>query len=91
MVYANIICGKEVYDIKFPEKEILLNSVEESFNLIKDISAEKWGEERYREQILVTAEGVAVMAEILAICEGYSVKRKTDTHAPYATHRTVGI
>ena len=79
MVYANIVCGKEVYDIKFPEKDILLKSVEESFGLIKDISAEKWEEEKYREQILITAEGLAVMAEIIAICAGYSVERKTDT------------
>ena len=78
-VYANIICEKEVYDINFPEEETLLNSIEESFELIRNISEETWSEEKYREQILVTAEGIAVMAEILAICAGYSVVRKTDT------------
>ena len=47
--------------------------------LIDRYSCQNWKNDEYREEILITAEGVAVVAELMGIVLGFDIERKTDT------------
>jgi len=80
MQYANIVNGKTVFkEIDIPDKDILSATVNNCFDLMQEIEADEWQDDRMKEQLILAAEGVAVMAELLAKCAGYMEKRKTDT------------
>lgn len=79
-VYANICHGK-TYTVEFPTQEALLKAVNECFDIIKDVSGDLWENERYKTQMLIASEGLAVMAELLAKQAGYAIIRKTDTRS----------
>ncbi len=77
--YGNVISNSEVYkDIQIVSEKDVLETLEESFNIIRELKNDEWQDE-YKEQILLSAEGVAVMAELMALYAGYSVVRKTNT------------
>ncbi len=78
--YANIILSNKPYnEIEFASEKDVSDAINESFAIINEIKDEPWQEENYKEQIIVSAEGIAVMAEITALHAGYSLNRKTDT------------
>ena len=54
-------------------------AINESFAIINELKDETWQQENYKEQIILSAEGIAVMAEITAFYAGYSLDEKTDT------------
>ncbi len=77
---ANITEGREVFNnIEYPAEETLKRVVCDSLNLINDVENATWEKENYKEQILLAAEALAVMAEMVCICAGYDIDRKTDT------------
>ncbi len=76
--YANMLCGR-MYDIEFPEEEKIREKVSECFEIISDIEKDVWKNNRYKKQMMLAAEGLAVMAELLANHAGYRIERKTCT------------
>ena len=46
---------------------------------IRKLSAEEWVNDEYRQEMLLAAEGICVIAELLAKAEGKVVNRVTDT------------
>jgi len=76
--YANILCG-HIYDVEYPSAEELSRVVCDSMELIEDINHDIWENKEYKEQIILSAEGVAVMAELIAVYQGHDFERKTDT------------
>ena len=86
--YANILC-EGTYDIEFLEKNLLTKAVRDCFDIIQDVKNDIWTGSRYKYQILLAAEGIAVMAEILAKYAGYEIKRQFNTEEwleKYCTH-----
>lgn len=52
---------------------------EEYLRLARELDGEKWSNDEYRQELLLAAEGVCVMAELWAKLAGESVQRHTDT------------
>ena len=75
--YWNDLKG-QIYDVSFKSEQDLINSVNECFSVIETAENSEWGEARYKNQIILAAEGYAVIAELLAKQAGYSVHRRTD-------------
>ena len=77
--YANVLSDKNVYDVKFPTEQDVCYVLKESAKLIECVRSDTWQTSEYKEQIILAAEGVMVMAEIFALRAGYKMKRITDT------------
>ena len=57
-----------------------LTAVQNAYaELVKKLSCEQWSNDEYRQEMLVAAEGVCVIAELWAKLKGMSVERLTDT------------
>ena len=48
--------------------------------IAKKLSGEQWGNDEYRQELLIAAEGICVMAELSAKLAGYEIECVTDTH-----------
>ena len=79
--YANIICGKKIYDVEFPAMEAIEQAVNAGLDIIASAGCDEWGNEEYKEEIVIAAEGAAVMAELMALHAGYSIERRTNTQS----------
>ena len=44
-----------------------------------DLSGESWGNDEYRQELLLAAEGICVMAEVSAALAGYGLERVSST------------
>lgn len=78
--YVNLINGKELFDeVVYPTEEETKEVIDGSLALIDELSSQEWKDSNYKEQILISAEATAVIAEIFALTLGYAVNRKTDT------------
>lgn len=76
--YACILEGKS-FNIEFPETESLIKVVVDCFSIIADVENDEWEDDRFKNQIIISANGIAVMAELLAEQAGYKIDRKTST------------
>ena len=47
--------------------------------LLKAVEEQRWQQEEYREELLLSIEGIAIMAELFSKFGGYPIARKTDT------------
>ena len=77
-LYSNILCNDN-FDIAFPTKDELDGVITECFEIIDNVKNDNWSNERYKKQLILAAEGMAVMAELLSRHAGYETDRKTDT------------
>ena len=46
-------------------------------NFVQVLSKEQWMHEEYRQEMLIAAEGICVMAELSAKMQGIDIERKT--------------
>lgn len=76
--YGNIL-NEKVYDVEFPDEMELAKAVVECLELIETVRKDDWENDRYKKQIILSAEGLIVVAELLAVQAGYEVNRKSDT------------
>lgn len=77
-LYINLIRNAG-YSVKYPSKEELEGAIGGCFSLIGEINADNWERTEYKEELLLAAEGSAVIGEILAAYAGYGIARRTDT------------
>ena len=47
--------------------------------IVEKLSGEQWGNDEYRKEMMIAAEGICVMAELSAKLAGYDVARETNT------------
>lgn len=64
-----------------PSKEDVLYAQTAVKEILDKLSTETWKNDEYRQEILVAAEGILVMAELFAKFEGYDIERISDTGA----------
>lgn len=76
--YSNQIHENKV-DITYPPQEDVEEAVSISSGVLSKLSAEKWERDNYRCEILISAEGIIVLAELLAKLAGYKIARVSDT------------
>ena len=76
--YSNLICEGRV-EVEFPREETLRETMCGCKALADKLSRESWENEEYRIEMMIAAEGVAVMAELFAQNLGYTIRRWTNT------------
>lgn len=66
-----------------------LQKVQNTYSDLKNkLEREKWDSDEYRQEMLLAAEGICVMAELYAKLEGIAVTRMTDTEEWLKKYRT---
>lgn len=75
-------------DLRLPDKELIARIQKEYLDIAATLSGDVWGSDEYRQEMLLAAEGVCVMAEVSAILAGYTVSRVTDTRDWLNRYRT---
>ena len=77
LCYSNCIYEKK-FDVCYPTKEIILYVKENCLKIIKELENQRWECDEYRQEMLLTAEGILVMAELFAKLAGYKIERESD-------------
>lgn len=89
--YWNIVNEETIYEVEFLPEEELIKVVDDSFEILKSVGKCEWENIRYKNQILLVAEGLAVMAELLAKLAGYKIHRRTDTNKWLKKYKTAWL
>lgn len=75
--------SNSVYDGKLeviiPDEETTKRVQKECLDVLDAVSKQKWGCDEYRQELLISVEGIAIMAELFSKFGGYPIERKTDT------------
>ena len=76
--YSNCIYDKK-FDISYPTVDDVKTTQKECAEIINTLGAQIWIHDEYRQEILLTAEGLMVMAELYAKLAGYQLETYSDT------------
>ena len=77
--YSNLLHKYEVPWSKYPSEEDLRAAASETKTIVEELSQQKWERDEFRLEMLLAAEGTAVIAELMLKHMGFSVERWTDT------------
>lgn len=76
--YSNCIYDKK-FDISYPTVDDVKTTQKRCTEIIDTLSTQIWIHDEYRQEILLTAEGLMVMAELYAKLAGYQLETYSDT------------
>jgi len=76
--YSNLT-HEDKFNIVYPEKHQIEAAVLLCKTVISELTEQKWEKDEYREEMLLAAEGIIVIAELFAKCAGYNIERIADT------------
>ncbi len=76
--YSNLCYGSD-FEYQYPEEEAVKSAVGTCLKVIDGVKSQTWEKEEYRREMLIAAEGIIVMAELLAKLAGYKIERVSDT------------
>ncbi len=76
--YSNSVYNGTL-EVIIPDEQITNRVQKECLEIIDLVSVQKWGQDEYRQELLISLEGIAVMAELFSKFGGYPIERKTDT------------
>lgn len=79
-IYSNYIYDKKL-EVHIPAENILAEMRDACEEFISVLSAERWENDEYRVEMLLAAEGTALLAELTAQAAEYSIARHIDTAA----------
>lgn len=77
----------EKFDISNRKEGALRSARQQCMDICAKLEEQKWERDWFRQEILLAAEGVAVMAELMLILRGYPVERVTNTENWLARYR----
>lgn len=77
--YSNLLFHKPMEEVSIPEREALLNARQVCEELLSELGAQQWQKENYRQEMLLAAEGLEVIAELLYRLKYGDLARYTDT------------
>lgn len=66
-------------DMEFLSEDEVRAVQKEYLRISGDLSGESWGNDEYRQELLLAAEGICVMAEVSAALAGYGLERVSRT------------
>ena len=75
--YSNCIYEKK-YELDYPSNEDVEEAQKECLRIISELSGQTWELEEYRQEILLAAEGVLLMAELFGKLAGYEMEKTAD-------------
>ena len=76
--YSNCIYEKK-FDLPFPTMEDITNTQKTCQEILLTLQDQTWTMDEYRQEILLAAEGLIVMAELYAKFAGYQLETYSDT------------
>lgn len=76
--YSNIAYNSE-FEVEIPSEEAVKNAIEICKTVTCSLQSQKWEKDEYRREILFSAEGIIVMAELFAKFAGYGLDRVSVT------------
>ena len=76
--YSNCIYDKK-FDISYPTVDDVKTTQKRCTEIIDTLITQIWIHDEYRQEILLTAEGLMVMAELYAKLAGYQLETYSDT------------
>ena len=76
-IYSNLLYEKQ-FDIFIEPKEDLINAHKGLTEFIDRLSGEKWTKDEFRQEMLIAAQGLKIMAEIFAKHTGFSFENESD-------------
>ena len=76
--YSNMTVGSE-FQIKLPTLEAIENSIENCQEVIEELKCQRWERDEYRTEIILAAQGIIVVAEMLAKFGKYTHERVSTT------------
>lgn len=76
-IYSNLLYEKQ-FDVFIEPKEDLINTHKGLTEFIDRLSEEKWTKDEFRQEMLIAAEGLKIMAEIFAKHTGFSFENECD-------------
>lgn len=77
-IYSNCIYDKKL-KVDIPAENVLVETQKACEDFMRQLSKEQWENDEYRRELLLAAEGIALMSELTAQAAGYSMPRHTDT------------
>ena len=78
--YSNCIYEKKYQDV-YPALEDVLNTQNVCNDILNTLSNETWKLDEYRQELMIAAEGLVVMAELFAKFAGYEIEKTADVEA----------
>ena len=72
--YSNCINEKK-FDITYPTVDVITNTQHVCDDMLRTLNAETWTLDEYRQELMIAAEGLIVMAELFAKCAGYDIEK----------------
>lgn len=87
------------HNLQYPDKlpiaerteEQLLQARDECRDIRQKLEKQVWEKDYFRQEILLAAEGVQLMAEMMMLLRGYSVTRLTDTESWLGRYRAAWL
>ena len=76
--YSNTHCRGKL-PVPIPEQEVLTQCQKDCRELLGVLKEQIWGVDGYREEMMIAAEGMQVIAETFAQIAGYPIEHFTDT------------
>ena len=73
LCYSNCIYEKQ-FDVTYPSIETILYAQNECQKIMKELEDQLWECDEYRQEMLLAAEGILVMAELFAKIAGYEIE-----------------
>jgi len=78
--YSNLIFEEKLNHADVPDEKTIHAVQKECEAFIGKLQKEKWINQEYRDEMLIAAEGILVIAELIAKSEKYSIERISDTN-----------
>ena len=88
--YSNFLYG-DYHEVKLPDKESLLAAIAQCETVYNELREEVWERDSYRQELLIAAEGLQVIAELLGNMQGFDLERHTDTLSWLTKYRDMWI
>ena len=75
--YSNCIYEKQ-FSVNYPSLEDVVNTQNVCKDILRTLNTETWEWDEYRQELLIVAEGLMVMAELFAKFAGYKIENHAD-------------
>lgn len=86
-MYNNLYYPEKLH-FDAPKEAALRSARNQSLGICEKLELQSWERDAFRQEIMIAAEGVAVMAEMMMKLLDYAVSRRTDTEKWLVKYRT---
>ncbi len=77
--YSKKTMNTKIHEYELPTLEVIENSIKNCQDVIAELNTQSWERDEYRTELILAAEGIIVVAEMLAKFGGYDHKRVSNT------------